>query len=318
MIEDITDFINNFMENLGETKVETELRQNFRASQMPYCGLANELASHKNSKFIFGYDMAHYVGVGTAIHTILQSWSSMNPKTSKYMWGNWKCTSCGQLQNNCYVPSVCKCKSLKSSDTSNFIGFDKFWNYEEIKIEHKYLSGHIDLILKRPKKYFIVIDFKSTSMATKKLRGKTHEPSSKTYIAQIRTYASILNLYYGMDIVGWAIVNVDRDKPLQKGSYAPIVSGWNRNKSLKWEKWINISQLNYEKYVDYKVAIENNSKKEANSSLNQLILSRPCNNLKDYEQYMEYGFYTKCPNLEYCCKSSKSVKNMFLSSLGST
>jgi hypothetical protein len=313
---DVDDFVDSFMEEIPNTKFEFQPRKDeFRVSGLPYCGvlsLYNSLSEKKGAS----YSMEHYTTIGTTIHNNIQTWASLNPKTVKYMFGNWECVGCHSKKEWCHVPKKCDCKTPYS-----------YWKYVELEIAWKNLSGHIDLVLKLPTKQYIVVDFKTTSMQSKRDKRKWDvqsylTPSSPNYIAQIRSYCTLLELVYGMDISHWVIVNVDRDKPLgsKPSSHATISSKWSTAKSNKWFEYLEKSNKSYESYKAFLAEVDTGNSDKSQLKFDSMIKQRLCRSEEDYAAYMRYKFYGKeeCPLKNSCLKHSKYVKKDITLLLGNT
>lgn len=320
LLHEIDTAVNNFMLEVGDGKQEILRAPEFRVSGLPFCGMLAFLREDYSTE---EYSKSHYTSIGTAIHTLIQTWASNNPKLARFMWGKWVCSGCGEetkeAQYHPKKPCTCDHTMTRSPKVDrSFKFFPKFWVYEEITVEWGRLTGHIDLILNIPNVGLVVIDFKTTSMTTKHNTRqwhpeKFHKPMMDSYVTQIRTYATILTLFHGMNIVGWCLVNVDRDRPLgfSVKTHSLIPSEWNEKKSRRWLKYMELYAASYDAYRKLMKWVHRGDSAESKKAVVSLVKSRPCTDKKTYHTYMRHKFYgeEKCPHRNYCIKGDKAAKS---------
>lgn len=291
------------------TLESTAKGREFRSSGLPFCPIKTFLADPRNQN----YRMNHYTSVGTALHTNIQSWLSVTKRSAKDMYGDWKCTGCGKVLTARKLPPPCSCHG-KVSTTEFHRNWPKFWCYEEIAFKYKNLSGHIDLIMAPHPEFFYVVDFKTGNLTKKRSSVFWHaqqdKPSSPNYIAQIRTYCTVLDLLFDLPIKGWALCTLDRAEPIKTAADFHLVpSVWSREKSLRWVKRLDRSDANFKRLLDLDTYIENGETKKARRTMNTIIDHRPCHDEKSYQQYMGYAFFGKevCP-LKKACLSCREER----------
>lgn len=303
--------------SIRQTQVQQiKRRREFRTSSLPFCPILGFLQEPQ----IESYDKSHYTSTGTSIHTTIQSWMSVAKVPRKWLWGSWKCTGCQTIRQNQFQPKkLCECKH-RVSTTDFHRGWPKHWTYEEVEYNYYGLTGHIDAIFV-PLPYFaFVLDVKTTQLQAKKSRynWKADKVSSPNYVAQVRTYSTVLDMEFNLPIQGWVLLNVERGKPITSSrDYHMQVATWDHEKSQKWDKNLQLAIQNNKRLSELEQAIENGEKSEATKYLKRVIANRPCHDEKSYNQFMKYGFYQGvCPHLDVCSGgSNKAVYNRIMSEL---
>lgn len=134
--------------------------------------------------------MAYYVGVGHAVHDVMQRYLAL---TGKFV-ADYKCRGkCGKWHR---FSTKSKCCGVPCA-------------YHEVNIDYKGIKGHIDAIMKIGDDYYI-IDFKTTSLSGSKT--KKTKPG-EGYTRQIKAYAYLLWKQYGIRVKGVMLVFLPRDNP---------------------------------------------------------------------------------------------------------
>jgi len=278
--------------NLQTLKRSSTRPIELRSSGLPFCPIRSFLLKKPEES----YEMDHYVSTGTAIHETLQKWSPRGDY-SRFLFGNWECSECERAKTFCTLPKQCKCSPHAE------------WLYKEIHIQHKKLSGHIDLIFqlgdKAPYRY-VVIDFKSTDMERKrsKISWDPSQPSSRNYVVQVRTYCTVLMLDYGLDVVGWILPSVNRAAPIRDAKdFHPLAGEWNMKLSQRWVKFLDAANYDFIVLKRLMRHIRDDNAAEANDWLNEMISTRPCHSEADYKAWMQYGFFGAdvCEMKGVCC-----------------
>jgi hypothetical protein len=315
--DDVVGFIEqtvtSSMLDMSTATFNVPARSEFRTSSLPFCPIRSFIANEGTE----GYTKTHYTSIGTAMHTTVQSWLSYTKISSAIMWGSWKCTGCKRVVLNRFKPKrLCECDVVRST-LPELRGWPKIWVYEEVEYNYKGLSGHIDMILFPRPDFAIVCDYKTTSMAKKKASFfyDPSQPSSPSYIAQIRTYCTVLDLAFDLPIRGWCLTNLDRAEPIKKeGDFTLLPSSWDREKSLRWDKHIDLSSKNFRRLTKLKEAVNNEDRTTAKQQLANIVENRPCTSEKTYNGYMKYSFFGKqvCELKEVClsCKTDRITKKI--------
>jgi hypothetical protein len=288
----------------------------FRTSALPFCPILEFIKDPQFEE----YSKSHYTTTGTAIHETKQAWLSISKVSRDIMYGSWLCTGCKDVRLNQFRPKkACGC-THKVSTTEFHRGWPKHWTYVEVEYNYNGLTGHIDLILVPKPDFAFTVDFKTTELSKKKLRWswKEDKVSSPNYVAQIRTYSTILDLEHKLPIRGWMLVNTERGSPIKKASdFHMQVGSWGRKQSLKWQKQLDLSVKNNRILTKLEAAVEDGNREESNKQLKRIIVNRPCHSKEDYTAYMKYKFYTgQCAHIDVCCKGShKAVHTRIMDEL---
>lgn len=284
--------------NAKVTQVATN--REFRTSSLPFCPILDFLREPQEEN----YDKSHYTSTGTAIHETLQSWLSVANYPKSMLYGSWKCTGCQNVLKNQMMPKkLCGCKHTMST-TPFHRKWPKHWTYEEIEYNYNGLSGHIDGVLMPRPDFAFVIDFKTTELAKKrsKYNWKADKISSPAYVAQIRTYSTILTLEHDLPIKGWMLINVERGRPIKsKNDYHKQVGTWGEKHSIKWDGILQRSIKHNILLSKLERAVEEKKKDRAQELLQKIVACRPCKSEHDYKRYMVYKHYDgKCPHADVC------------------
>lgn len=176
-------------------------------SSFPYCALWHVHDIFKNGGIPTtqeeDYFMQYYTGLGSFKHELMQDWLGKG----KQIYGNWECIHAQRKKNPCKgrrkfsVYKECpKCGSEMK--------------YHELSIKFgKYTHGHLDGIFFYKGKYYI-IDYKTTGeykLFQHKSGRKIEFPFGYNK-AQIESYCYYVAKQYGVEISGWILIYVSRDK----------------------------------------------------------------------------------------------------------
>jgi CRISPR/Cas system-associated exonuclease Cas4 (RecB family) len=168
---------------------------NLRCSQLPYCP-ANVLTKWVTKGTVDSMDlmMAYYVGVGHAVHDVMQRYLAQ----SGQFLADYECRECGKKYPLSYKHECC--------------GFPT--KYEEVTIDVKLklgrIQGHIDGIFRDSLGRIWIVDFKTSSLASATSKEKSSPPG---YKRQVRAYALLLKRQYKIDVHGVMLVYLPRDNP---------------------------------------------------------------------------------------------------------
>lgn len=294
--------------NLSTKRIKQIRKREFRTSSLPFCPILEFLKEPQEES----YEKSHYVSTGTAIHETIQSWYSVVDTVKDKVWGNWKCTGCQRIVKHRFQPKkLCECEH-KSSTTAFHRGWPKHWTYDEVEYNYFGLSGHIDMIRFPEPDWAFVQDIKTSEIEVKRARynWKQDKVSSPTYVAQIRTYCTVLDLSLGLPIKGWALSNVERGRPVKSmKDLHPQMASWSRENSLKWDKHLKRAIKNNELLIKLEIAVIKKDTERANRYLQKIIKNRPCTSPEEYKAFMGYKFYgeQKCGLCKECFSSSQRV-----------
>jgi CRISPR/Cas system-associated exonuclease Cas4 (RecB family) len=164
-----------------------------RPSQLPICPVGVFI-----SAATFGAlrmtDMvsSFYMEVGTAVHSVVQKYLG----TSGRFLATWQCRQCGKRHELTTRHECCD--------------FDM--DYHEISINHKGVIGHIDAVFQDSEGRYWIVDFKTSSVKGIIYKEKNPGP---VYKAQVRAYALMLWLQYGIRVAGVMLMFIKRDNPTE-------------------------------------------------------------------------------------------------------
>ena len=305
----IEDAIDSMLLDMSQQKIVRNKPKDFRVSGMPICAIRHLLFSKSSESF----SMDFHTSIGTAVHETTQKWLALGGYKGR-IFACWKALETGEVIGPCFKDEI-----------------PKSWNnytvvYEEITINYKCHSGHIDLVVELLPGHFVVIDFKTTDLSGKKRKypnWRNYYPASRSSIMQISTYATLLRVIYKLNIVAWSLVYVDRGKVITtKDDFYKVTVRWTPRKHKNMLKHINKACENNKTLVRLNNIIANNNSysEEAVKLLKQLVINRPCTDEESYEEYMHYAFYqgfTKeesegvrkgcCVLKDYCLDSNKAA-----------
>lgn len=173
------------------SKSDPKRLYNLRCSQIPYCSAA-VLVNYGKRGMVHAMDfmMAFYVGVGHAVHHVMQSYLSQ----SGQFLANYKCHECGVVH--------------KLSHTIECCGFPT--EYDEIDLDLNGIQGHIDAVFRDKNGDYWILDFKTTSLSNATEKAKK---PPENYMRQVRAYAYLLYKQYGIKVKGLMLVFIPRDNP---------------------------------------------------------------------------------------------------------
>ncbi len=304
------------MEMSTAEETQPTSQREFRASGLPFCPILSFLKSPRTES----YGSTHYTSTGTAIHLTVQTWLAKTKLSSRHLFGNWLCTGCGDKKSMCKKPQPCPCKSSRSLVSEFHRRMRPFWMYEEIEFEWRGMSGHCDMVYWPEPDFAFVGDFKTTDLVKKKQSSffDPAKPSSPTYIPQIRTYCTILDLQYSVPIRGWSLINLNRAAPYKKPSDAHLLTSiWDHKKSVRWDRILELASKNNKRLTKLEQAIEAEDSGRARELLTNIVVNRPCTTQKEYNQWMAYAFFKGECELKKDCLSCKinRIKKSVLSRL---
>lgn len=285
-------------------------RSEFRISSFPFCPIRSLLFKNEGHPH---FRMEFYTSIGTAVHNTLQKYLRHGKFRDK-IFACWKIIETGE------VIGPCKFDDIPAKYHNYTI------EYEEITINYNGLSGHVDLVMELLPGKFIVIDFKTTNLRkTQSYRNwQRYYPASCSSIIQISSYSTLLKELFGINVVAWCLVYIDRGDVINtKHSYHKVLRPWNKKKHDKILEWIDLS-CKTNKLLQKLNRILDSGKagynERADALLQRIVENRPCKTQEDYESWADYKFYkgtTKygedpgvkngdCVLLKSCLRGSKS------------
>ncbi len=250
-----------------------------RPSSFPYCGLKkalaiDELEEDRQETLASNY----FTGVGTTTHSVFQKFVGLTGK----LVGDYKCinTKCSKhnILNEFTTESICStCK--------------KSMLYEELAFKLKSLLGHTDGILKfvvDKKDYYVVIDFKTTSLRKIWDDRKKKVFPYKGNVSQIEVYVTTIEEKYKIDISGHALIYLPRDAPLGRNvkvCFTPLSTKKKEEMHKKLMRTIKIHSkaIKAESVEDFEV----------------LKKYKMCKSVGDYNTNYKDDF-NPCPHLSKC------------------
>jgi len=165
--------------------------KSIRPSQLPFCAVGTfvQVASQGTLRTM---DMqgAFYTEVGSAVHNVVQKYLG---RSGRFL-ATWQCMICRKVHKVTTKNECC----------------DFPMRYEEIQINHKGVIGHIDAVFQDSLGRYWILDFKTTSV--KRVVYKIKSPGA-AYKAQVRAYALMLWLQYGIRVAGVMLMFIRRDNP---------------------------------------------------------------------------------------------------------
>lgn len=304
--------VDDFMLDLQNVSDSDYREPKFRTSSMPFCPILFSMSSGHGS---VDYGSQFYFSVGTVLHELIQNSASRGRVGSRILWGDWKCTGCKKIHHACHKPKeLCKCGKPDQFSPRQNKGGEREWLYEEVTIEYKGLSGHIDGIVEvAPNKYWI-IDFKTTGNKGG-IVGDAKYPY-RTNVLQISVYTYVMRERYNLNVVGWSLVYVDRAKPVRNlRDYKQIPHFWTKDnhertgKKLAWATAAAPLARKIQKRLFQK------HKMPTKEEILEIAKSRPCKTEAGWKAWMKAGWERvwgfdpdakKCSNLKFCLKGDSA------------
>lgn len=172
-------------------KADPSRLYNLRCSQLPYCP-RSVIMNYVTLGMYQSMDMmmAYYVGVGHAVHHVMQTYLA----TTGRLLADYECRECRTKYPLSHQHECC--------------GFPT--HYEEVTIDYKGIKGHIDAILKDKAGKYWIVDFKTCSVAGATKKKVNPGPN---YKRQVKAYAYLLWKQYGIKVEGVMLVFLPRDNP---------------------------------------------------------------------------------------------------------
>jgi len=251
-------------------------KRSLRCSSLPFCPILDAITPRDSEDG--DLSGALYMGMGTIIHSSLQFFMSLGIPGAN-MWGCWKCSVCGKEATHTFRPDDCCNLPM---------------GYVEVSLRVACLTGHVDFIARYGKKW-VLLDFKTI--------GKDPGAPKRQHLLQVRHYVAMLKLQHNIDIHAVYIVYIGRSF-LDRWVYGPYDAQKPRQRTIDWI---------FRAIAGYKAATKVR-KDSSRVNLIELIKTRPCKSMDDWEAYMSRGYQftstkNKCPLLASCCAGNKACLN---------
>ena len=296
--------LHKIFEDTQNTKItpQTKRPNDFRVSSLPYCGLLHVADSLNKEIEPNPYAFSFYVELGTTLHSLYQRYAAEASPTE--LIGNWQCNRLLDTSTGKHSISHTRCTkkyefcSHNDAKEQHKCPHGKkclpSLSYEELTVEYKGLTGHVDLLYKLPNRKYILADIKTTGEflfdSFKSAVKLGYYPSLK-YFQQVETYAILIEKLFDIEISSYAIVYMSRTAPSEKKIkhrvFARKLTDDMRMRRKNIVKW----QIEHHKQA-LKV-IEQPSK----DNMGELWNNRPCQNKAAYDNIMKPLFFGKenCP-----------------------
>lgn len=285
----------------------------FRCSSLPFCPIRAFLGMDKGQES-FGMDF--YTGIGTAVHEVAQRWINRGNLADR-VFARWKCSECSNITDPGFKPDSCpSCGCVHPA-----------FGYEEVEITYRGLSGHVDLIYEIAPDKFVVMDFKTTNLSEAKKRAnwQNNYPASPSSIVQIGAYCMMLRRVYGLDVVAWSLIYVDRGKAIASHKdYHKVTRPWGARKHLHMRRLVDRACANNETLNTLRssIAAADGYSEAADQALRAVVRARPCRSDDSYRAWMAYKFHRfskderTCKFKDVCCgPSNRAVYDKILRTL---
>lgn len=286
------------MENSWITK--DGWKPSFSPSSFPLCSIKSWMKIYRGEALGYyesekGFGSSFFTEIGHVVHETVQFFLG----DSALQWGDWKCKNkkCikykeGQPVYNKKGKRISKGKMTRTATTKNKCPKCKErMGYEEVKIMFKGIKGYVDGIFMYPDGSVWVVDYKTTSMS-KVEKGACLD---KKHLIQVPAYALALEDNYDLDVRGYSLVYIPRDRPFAFVEHAEEFN----NKQRK----IIIKQL--KKEIKGWKAVQ---KTIDDSNLERIIEAKPCATENEYRRCMHS--FDDCPMLSVCFSDSRLRKSL--------
>lgn len=292
----IENFIDSALVDMGRLTAPSTRKKEFRCSSLPFCPIRSAFLEKQEENFRKSF----YVEIGTAVHKVVQFWLSRGMAADD-MFGIWVAKDGRKTKQ-----PMLRRKAVKILKTEEL-------EYEEVTIKWKELSGHVDLITHIGNGEYVVWDFKTTDLGGKRQFAdwKRKFRTSPNYFIQIRSYAALLRKLFGINIVAWGLIIVDRDRPIESTKdYHKIIKPWKEHNHKKQLRLLSAANDNYLLFDEFRQIMSKSKdyNPEAVKLLKEMIINRPCIDDESYDEWMDYAFYKgECEFKKSCLKSNKAV-----------
>ena len=313
----IEDKLDTILMDMSKQRIGYSKTSDFRVSGLPMCPIRTLLFNEKGDS----YGMDFYTSIGTAVHETIQKWLSLG-NFQNNIFACWKVKETGEILGPCFKKDIPK-------EYHNYT-----IEYEEITITYRGLSGHVDLVIEIFPGQYMVVDFKTTDLQSKKRQfplWQNKYPASRSSIIQISTYSTLLRKLFGLNIVAWSLVYIDRGKKIDTANdYHKVTRPWTPRKHKNMLKLINQACENDARFrkLDKLLKDSDDFNPKAVKLLKEIVINRPCVDEESYDAWMRYKFHEgwtqkedqgvkngKCVLKGDCLKGSKSCYNAVMKRL---
>ena len=292
--------VRQFLEQVTHQSLPSNFKSELRVSSFPYCSVLDLVNRTYAEPVEWDYHSGFYTGIGTAVHSNLQTYAPLNSKDFVPV-GEWKCPKCKAHSEIMLKPKKCGRCGLKNNRKHPL-------EYEEIHFSHNGLSGHLDyLIYHKPSSTYLPFEFKTVGLHyIVEPHYRSYLPSEQ-YVIQIETYCALLQLQYGIKVRQYALVYFSRERPRNRGNDDLLLVPFLRDIPDEQIRF-RINQIN--EAVDGRASadIALADKRLTKKSVKLVTDRKPCINRASYRNYMTAKFFgdEECPFFEdgSCFKGS--------------
>lgn len=312
----LEDKLDSVLVDMAQQKRKYTKVPDFRVSSLPVCPLRTFLFNDKTDS----YSMDFYTSIGTAVHETAQKWLSVGNFQNE-IFSCWKVKETGEILGPCFKNEIPK-------------KYDNYTiEYEEITIQYNGLSGHVDLVLEMFPGQYMVVDFKTTDLSSKKRLPSWQKfyPASRSSIIQISTYSTLLRKLFKLNIVGWCLVYVDRGKVITKpDDYHKVMRPWTKQKHRAMLEKLDRACENDALFRRFHRIMQKSEdfNPKAVKLLKKMVVNRPCVDEESYNGWIDYKFWKgfsknpeqgvingQCALKKHCLSGSKACYNAVLRQL---
>lgn len=269
------------LEGLGEVQGLSYIpKDSLGLNRFPYCGLRHlydKLTTTEGKFQSFG--MEYYTGEGSRVHLLLQKYLALAGVKTKSIWGAWKCVN----------PKCLTKVAFDYRTTCPRCG--QQMEYDELGVKFgQHVIGRADGLFQDSKKFFYVIDYKTSSTAAIENCDRYNSLPYKNNVAQIISYCCLFEdqlkaQNIDITIKGWFLVYLSRDNPLKTVKVC--------FRTITEEEKAEARKLlaKYDRHYHTVMFLETLSEAKI------LIKEKPCRNEREYKDKM-YSFFNPCPLAE--------------------
>jgi hypothetical protein len=266
----------------AEREILSTMEDKLRVSGFPYCGLRHLYKRLIQPTEYTSMGSDYYLGVGIATHSSIQHALGYG----RQMYGNWKCVQPG-CQGARIFSNISKCPACSSIMVYKEFFLDLRSTFPNLAV------CLLDGIFRDSKGHYYVVDYKTTNSKTAKLPAESTYLPYLANIAQVRAYCALIELRFNIEIRGWLLHYVARDKPTHiYKTFGDIIS-------TKAKKRILAKIKTYDKHYGMVMNCTDFS------TVRTLIEEKPCTSREVYDK--RYANFGGCPLSSICFNSKRLI-----------